>query len=360
MATSLVKSLQSYPTAVRAFLYRNHRKVLVTMVVGGILYYVSHKFKSRATARTLEYQQLSNIRMHTYFENAQRTCDATTFSFVNRLKEKITAMLETPSSTQIRSCESKEQKILMWENLKTRTFARVFAGMYSLVLLAIHLRLQVNVVGRYLHLGTVLAGATPQGEPAFGPDTQKRYLAHAEYLLQSGLQGIVSRIESVTEEVLSAWPLTRNARYDDALRIILDIRHKVERQMDVLLANLLPAESQDSQQDDPKLAMLLSETRNILESEPFCKVLRLCLDQTFLHLTSNLRTSFIPPDSSPLTTKQPHGLTPLTEMPILKFILVVNQQFEFVLDSANNEILSSLSSVNQLQEYSLDLFRLSR
>jgi len=231
------------------------------------------------------------------------------------------------------------------------------------VLLALHLRLQVNIVGRYLYLDTVLNGATPQREPAFGSETQKRYLAHAEYLLQSGMLALAPVVESVTADVLRIWPLDRVVGYDDALRIILDIRNRIEGCMDTLLTSLLPGESLDSQQNDSKLVMLLSETRNILESEAFRRVMKQCLDHTFLHLTNNLRITF---QTIPVSTEQgdtsflksPLAAFSLTEMPMIKFIPKVNEQFSFVLDD-NNEILNSLSTLPQLQEYSLDLFRLS-
>jgi len=214
-------------------------------------------------------------------------------------------------------------------------------------------------------LDTVINGSAPQGEPAFGSDTQKRYLGHAEYLLQNGMLGLTSVVGSVTEEVLHNWSLTRVLCYDDVLRVILEIRNRIESCMDALLANLLPVENQDGQQSDAKLIMLLSETRNILESEAFRKVMKLCLDHTFLHLTSNLRTSF--ESSLPTPIEQSGGalwtslLTPplpLVDMPMAKFIPVVNKQFTFVLDN-DNELLNSLSSIPQLQEYSLDLFKLS-
>jgi len=177
------------------------------------------------------------------------------------------------------------------------------------------------------------------------------------------------RVGSATEEVLQIWPLTRVMSYDDVLRTILDIRNIIESCMDALLINLLPVENQDMQQDiqqnDSKLIMLLSETRNILESEAFRKVLKHCLDHTFLHLTTNLRASF----ESPSPTEQPGDALwtqllnpsplPLVDTPMAKFIPVVNKQFAFILDNNNNKILNSLSSIPQLQEYSLDLFKLS-
>jgi hypothetical protein len=368
MVGALLRSLQSYPASLRAFLYRNRRKVFFLFAVASIVFYVSRKLKTKAATRTLEFQQLSNIRIQTYFESAQRACDATTLSFVGQLREKIDLLIEMPSSTQIRNCNNKEQKIVLWEELKTRTFSRTFIGVYSLVLLALHLRLQVNIVGRYLHLDTVLSGTTPQGDPAFGSDTQKRYLAHAEYLLQSGMLAITPVVERVTEDVLRIWPLTRIVGYDDTLRIILDIRNRIEGCMDTLLTSLLPGESQDTQQNDLKLVMLLSETRNILESEAFHRVMKQCFDNTFLRLTNNLRISFETPaptieQGGALCTPflKPSPQTPsLTDMPMAKFIPIVNKQFSFVLDSGSNEILNSLSTMSQLQEYSLDLFRLSR
>jgi len=315
-----------------------------------------------------ESSQLSHLRMKHYFENAQRTCDATTHGFVGLLKEKIDLLIKIPASTQIRNCENKEEKIAMWEAMKIKTFARTISGIYGLVLLALHLRLQVNVVGRYLYLDTILdSTGTPQGEPAFGPDTQTKYLAYADYLLQSGLPGLSTVVEVATEAALKDWLLTRIVGYDDTLRIILDIRRRVEGHMDTLLSHLLPSEEiQDSQLDDPKLVMLLSETRNILESDIFRQVLKVCLDQTFLYLTTHLRDSFVSElnSQSPSNSSENSSLyppSPLTEMAMAKFIPIINKQFGFVLENTSeNEVVDLLSNITQLQNYSFDLFTASK
>jgi hypothetical protein len=277
---------------------------------------------------------------------------------VGKLKERIESLIDMPSSTQIRNCSSKEEKVLLWEQLKTATFSRALTGLYGIVLLALHLRLQVNVVGRYLHLQTVLNGVS-QGEPVFGPETQKRYLAYADHLIHDGMEDVVRVIVHASDTILQKWPLTRAVGYDDILRIILDIRAIIEKQTDRLLANLLPVEKLDHKHTDPKLVMLLSETRNIFESEPFRKMLKVCLDNTFLQLTGDLRCAFEP---SPLQQPQNtdvYSACQLIVKPMAKFIPTLSGHLSNVLDATNNEILTSLTFLPQLHKYSLELFKLS-
>jgi peroxin-3 len=237
-------------------------------------------------------------------------------------------------------------------------FARTLSGVYGLVLLALHIRIQVNLVGKYLYLDSMNGDLNNEVEPPFQASTQKRYLAFAEYLLQDGLRGLVTFIEDATETVVGPVALSHQLSYDDVLMIILTIRRSIESKFDRLLECLLPSEKEDSEEEDTKLSMLLSETRNILESPSFRFTLKQCLDRAFLHLTRNLRLSFVLDEHIPNDYPEDKILlpTPLVEMAMAKLLPCINKQYSFALQTPHNELVIALSSFGPLQEFNYSVF----
>jgi len=210
---------------------------------------------------------------------------------------------------------------------------RIFCAIYGATLLELFLRLQVNLVGRYLYLDSVSnspeTGSVNLGEfTPFGTETQKSYIAHADHLVHTGLPEFVEFIRGRVREVVSTWPLQRQCSYEDLLRLFLEVRRSVEQipaQKDAqtvgLLYYLLPPERKgvvsesngDIEEEvlgaygegDDHLKMLLNETRNILESDAFSQVLKPSLNLAFLVLYKNLRSAFLRPNISPSDVRTP-------------------------------------------------------
>jgi len=269
-------------------------------------------------------------------------------------------------------------------------------------------------VGRYLYLDSVsnssseIDSSKAENSVLFGTETQKSYLAHAEYLVHTGLPEFVAFIREKVEKVLSAVPLQQQCSYEELLRLFLSIRNSVEdtntpppsgkdtHAQANLLYFLLPPEREISfsneeteeplgayGEGDENLKMLLNETRNILESEAFLKVLKPSLNIAFLFLCKNLRSSFLPPPPSSVSvletpsssdtssptiveSKITSDATPtsppspsLVSYPMAKLLPSINKQLSVLLSHPQNEILSAIAETSQIYDFSYSLFTTS-
>ncbi|KAK3169406.1 hypothetical protein OEA41_008789 [Lepraria neglecta] len=243
---------------------------------------------------------------------------------------------------QSRPAKSKAQ---LWGELKISSITRVYTLLYTVSLLSLLIRIQLNLLGRRNYLSSVVALAShpPQDhtislenrdddnvEQAYGNDfeTNRKYLTFSWWLLHRGWRDIMGRVETAVKEVFG--PL--NPREDISLErmssLILDVRRKVEgatpeeRRIREWLSFVLPPHNQEDSvlrdsgmstpptqpqqppilQDPPSipsppaspppaastiappLRRLLDETSDLIESPMFTHVLTLLLDATFSQL----------------------------------------------------------------------------
>lgn len=120
---------------------------------------------------------------------------------------------------------------------------RSFTLIYTLSLLTVFTRIQLNLLGRRNYLSSVISLATPPADSSIsledhdddltqtlGDDfeTNRRYLAFSWWLLHRGWQELMKRVQPAVEEVFD--PL--NPREDISLsklsELTLQIRKKVE------------------------------------------------------------------------------------------------------------------------------------
>src|SRR5687768_757189 len=66
--------------------------------------------------------------MQAFFENAQKGCNNTVISFTLTLRDQLEALIEIPTSNQIRSSmqASQESKIAIWEEVKVKSTTEVY------------------------------------------------------------------------------------------------------------------------------------------------------------------------------------------------------------------------------------------
>lgn len=245
------------------------------------------------------------------------------------------------SNGESRPARSKAQ---LWGELKISSITRVFTLLYTICLLSLLTRIQLNLLGRRNYLSSVVALAShpPQDptislenrdddnvERAYGNDFEnnRKYLTFSWWLLHKGWRDIMARVEAAVKEVFG--PL--NPREDISLErlssLILDVRRKVEgatpeeRRVREWLSLILPPRDQEDavlrdsgmttppplpQQpptlQDPTsipspptsprststisspLRRLLDETSDLIESPMFTHVLTVILDSTFSQL----------------------------------------------------------------------------
>ncbi|KAJ5573924.1 uncharacterized protein N7459_008351 [Penicillium hispanicum] len=237
----------------------------------------------------------------------------------------------------------KRNKTQLWNEVKITSITRSFTLIYTLSLLTIFTRIQLNLLGRRNYLSSVIALATPPESSTIsledhddeltqtlGDDfeTNRRYLAFSWWLLHRGWKELMGRVQPAVEEVFG--PL--NPREDISLSklsdLTLQIRKKVEgsteeeRRSQKWLSCLLPPKEEEefvlresgvegvtdpsTSQTASKLRYLLDETADLIDSPSFSFVLTLLNNEGFSTLVDVkcANEAFKAPASAPETAPQ--------------------------------------------------------
>lgn len=198
---------------------------------------------------------------------------------------------------------------------------------YTLALLTLLTRIQLNLLGRRTYLSSVVSLASPSKDDKgislenrdddnldqdYGDDfdTNRKYLTFSWWLLHRGWTMIMEQTEAAVKEVFGSLTPREDITLEHLSRLVLEVRKKVEgaseeeRRAHQWLANLLPPKDQeetilresgtadtsppltplnsgDRFAITPALRRLLDETSDLIESPAFSSVLTLLLDSTF-------------------------------------------------------------------------------
>ena len=190
--------------SIKAFLRRHRRKFFITGAVIGGVYLVGRYARWRLAEwqREQEMEYVEQARKQHHFESNLRTCTVTFFSLVPSLREALMEKLNCESITA-RLREKPANKLELWEELKILSFTRTLTSIYSSCMLFVFLRVQLNIVGGYLYLDSLmLTRENSSGTHAhIAEGLQKRYLALVRYLLGDGLDFLVGEIRRSVEGV---------------------------------------------------------------------------------------------------------------------------------------------------------------
>ncbi|KAF2219709.1 Peroxin-3 [Elsinoe ampelina] len=274
-------------------------------------------------------------------------------------------MAESSTGGQLRP---KKSKVQLWYDMKVQSITRSITLLYTLSLLTLLTRIQLNLLGRRTYLSSVVSLASPpQGQQAstislenndddnydnvYGSDfeTNRQYLTFSWWLLHRGCKDIATRVQQAVREVFGPIDPRTDVTLERLSVLILEVRKKIEgtteteRQQQHWLPLLLPPKDQEeavlrepsatpspdspSGRDlnpmdtplspskstiSPSLRRLLDETSDLIDSPTFTHVLTQLLNSTFSHLIDARVASEAfklprPTASSPL---DPSSLTP--------------------------------------------------
>lgn len=208
---------------------------------------------------------------------------------------------------------------------------RALTMIYTLCLLTLLTRIQLNLLGRRNYLSSVVSLATPTKEGSkislenrdddsmeqdYGNDfeTNRKYLTFSWWLLHRGWEQIREQVEEAVNKAFANLSPRDDITFQQLADLILQVRKQVEgatedeRKKRKWLDSLLPPTSEEStilresassgatspEGDDaqthdfstvnPSLRRLLDETSDLIESPTFTHVLTLILDAAFSHL----------------------------------------------------------------------------
>lgn len=189
--------------SIKGFLQRHRRKLFIGGVTIVGVYAAARYAKWRITQwkQQQEREYLEQARKQHHFESNQRTCSITLYSLIPSLRD---TLLEKLNSEEITSKlrDKPDNKLELWEELKVFSFARTITAVYSSCLLFVFLRVQLNIIGGYMYLDS-LVSTVEQGSNGrkmrVAEDIQKKYLALVKYLMSEGLDDMIFAVKKASE-----------------------------------------------------------------------------------------------------------------------------------------------------------------
>ncbi|KAG4431506.1 hypothetical protein IFR05_013003 [Cadophora sp. M221] len=290
--------------------------------------------------------------------------------------------------------KSRKTKLQLWNDLKISSITRSFTLIYTLALLTLLTRIQLNLLGRRSYLSSVVSLATggmeqstislennddDNPDQAYGNDfeTNRRYLTFSWWLLHRGWREVMLKVEAAVKDVFGAL----NPRDDISMQrfseLTLEVRKKVEgateaeRKEGKWLQFLLPpreqeefvlkesgmtTESTPSALSTSPLRRLLDETSDLIDSPPFSHVLTLLLDAGYSTLVDQkvAQQAFKMPAIPEIPDLDGPRITEVFEakpikLPIL--LATLTRQAHSIGNGVPNEYLQSMEQVRDLEAF---------
>lgn len=272
---------------------------------------------------------------------------------------------------------------------------RSFTLIYTLALLTMLTRVQLNLLGRRSYLSSVVALATGSAqaaislenndddnpEQAYGNDfdTNRKYLTFSWWLLNKGWVQVMQRVEGAVRIVFGSLSPRDLLNFDRFSELVMEVRKLVEgstveeRRQTGWSAFLLPPRDQENEvvrqsgilednslqggyaaePSSPALRSLLDETADLLESPAFSHVLTLILDAAFeILVEQKLATeAFELPSQSPFPPPESMELRGTKHVLLPKILSGLTRQAHVIGNGVSNEYLHSMETVRALEAF---------
>ncbi|KAL8846446.1 MAG: hypothetical protein Q9221_008471 [Calogaya cf. arnoldii] len=310
-----------------------------------------------------------------------------------------------------------KSKAQLWNDLKITSITRAFTLLYTLSLLTLLTRIQLNLLGRKNYLASVvsMASHSPQDPTislenldddnvgqTYGNDfeTNRKFLTFSWWLLHRGWRDVMEKVETAVKAVFGPLNPREDLPLEKLSALILEVRRKVEgataeeRRSHRWLPYLLPPRDQEelvlresgvlkspsnsqptsipsppssptAGSPDPSsfstpLRRLLDETSDLIDSPPFTQILTLLLDTTFSHLTDHeIRTdAYRLPDPAdiPRVQEVPDLDSNLARAKLAAILAVVTKQAHAIGNGVPNKYAQAIESVKELEAFAAVIY----
>lgn len=339
------------------------------------------KWRFAEWQRQQEMEYVEQARKQHHFESNLRTCTITFYSLVPSLRDALMEKLNCEAITA-KLRERPANKLELWEQLKVLSFSRTVASIYSSCMLFVFLRVQLNIVGGYMYLDSLVGtGENSNGKKVhIAEGLQKRYLALVSYLLGDGLDFLVEEIRRAVEDILGEMSLKEKFSHVELTRLVNHIRQSVEfsnhsipiKRKSPDTANhsskngchstplqkfMLPSdiESLCGEEADDNFKNLVGETLDILDSDDCQNVLKMCLDAGFAHVMHSM-IPFFQVEELDLGAVGGIQREPSLDLPLAKIIPIINGQVNHILSDSENNYFQDLFKVGSAREFAANVY----
>ncbi|KAH9872917.1 hypothetical protein J1614_005312 [Plenodomus biglobosus] len=290
--------------------------------------------------------------------------------------------------------KSKKSKAQLWNEMKISSITRAFTLIYTISLLTLLTRIQLNLLGRRNYLASVVSLAAPQStteasrinlenndddnfDQAYGNDfeTNRRYLSLSWWLLHRGCLDLIGKVRVAVKEVFGTLNPREEITIERLSELTLEVRKKIEgateeeRRTCKWLSFLLPPQDQEdyvlqesgmtssSASTSPttatSLRRLIDETSDLIDSPAFTHVLTLILDAAFSHLvdTKISQLSYKIPPISDNHARIQEIVGSDIKAKVANSLAVFCRQAHSIGSGANNEYLAAIEQVKDLEAF---------
>ncbi|CAG8952046.1 hypothetical protein HYFRA_00000782 [Hymenoscyphus fraxineus] len=292
--------------------------------------------------------------------------------------------------------KSRKSKLQLWNDLKISAITRSFTLIYTLALLTLLTRIQLNLLGRRSYLSSVVSLATggmeqstislennddDNPDQAYGNDfeTNRQYLTFSWWLLHRGWRQVMLKVEAAVKDVFGALSPRDDVSMQRFSELTLEVRKRVEgateaeRQAGRWLGYLLPPKEEEdfvlkesgmttSSSSPPRVAesaplrRLLDETSDLIDSPPFSHVLTLLLDAGFSTLVDQKisQQAFKIPPIPEVGDLEGSRITEIVDTKPVKLPIVlatVTRQAHSIGNGVPNEYLQAMEQVRDLEAF---------
>ncbi|RDD46216.1 Peroxisomal biogenesis factor 3 [Trichoplax sp. H2] len=303
----------TFMNAMYNFFNRHRRKIIISSAIaGGVVVLV--KYSQWRLQKYIEGEttlQMTRARMENHFNNNQKTCHLTskTNSSIHTLISILTIISLLPNLSEaiekeINLDELTEKlkarppnRLQIWENLKTLTFTQVVTKLYSVCMLTILVRIQLNIIGGYMYLDSTNDKETKNADSDqtyASARLQQRYLSVVYYLLGDGMKEFIKVVKDTISDIVTNLSLKKEVSLGDISQLFQRIRMVLHDKLcqanqdskSFLTSFMIPpndeiSDSFESLQENQLFSKLMSETRDMIESQDCIKVMNHCLDFGF-------------------------------------------------------------------------------
>lgn len=273
----------------------------------------------------------------------------------------------------------------MKANMRLQAISRAFTLIYTLGLLTMLTRVQLNLLGRRSYLSSVVSLATGSAQApisledndeirpdqVYGSDfdMNRKYLTFSWWLLNKGWADLMRRVETAVREVFGDLSPRDMLSFDAFSELTLKVRKAVEgatpeeRNNASWLQYVLPPRDMEehviresgvmegeeaSGAISPSLRRLLDETADIVESPSFSHVLTLLLDTGFSYLVDQHVAVGAFENITPVSKG---AEAPSQAVPLPKYLSVLTRQARVIGNGVPNEYLREMEQVADLEAF---------